>query len=411
MSISRPYEGLCLEMRHRLIIVRFESPHLVLSACRANGGLRDDITCLCNQQSCEPAGHMAFLPASAIRDPKTYLEMIARKYGLPAESLAMLSTAANMHCSCTAEESHGDMLVTAVATAGVESNAGRAGDPGAWVETEQGSVQVEAGEPERKRLRAIGGKKSPASGPDTPGTINIMVFFNKELTPGALTSAVIMITEAKTSVMQEFSVSSRYSEGLATGTGTDQVAVACKRGTGKPLANCGKHGKLGELTAKAVRRAVMGSLARQNGMTPTSCCSVAHLLKRHGGDHETLIRHAREFLSPEMGTLFQSNFLCINGDPPTVGYVAGLLHMDDQCSWGVIPEACFEDMLLTSLALISTAVSGNIEALSCYRPRLEEALFSDFNEPGNLTRQIAAALAVGFADKWHWEEEVPASPA
>ena len=72
-------------------------------------------------------------------------------------------------------------------TAGVQGNAGRAGDEARWHEG------TEAWKP----LHA----KS--------GTINTMVLFDWPLLPGALARAVATMTEAKAAVLQELGVSSR----------------------------------------------------------------------------------------------------------------------------------------------------------------------------------------------------------
>ncbi|MBN2525220.1 MAG: adenosylcobinamide amidohydrolase [Deltaproteobacteria bacterium] len=76
---------------------------------------------------------------------------------------------------------------------------------------------------------------------------------------------------------------SRYSNGLATGTGTDQIGVACLLGTGHPLRSSGKHSKLGELIGAAVREAIKETLVRQNGLSPENRCDMSVHLQRFGG--------------------------------------------------------------------------------------------------------------------------------
>ena len=108
-----------------------------------------------------------------------------------------------------------ELTVVAVCTGGVESNAGRAGDP-ATVYEWNGAYEKVSGE--ELVLH---------------GTINTLLFINQELTPGAMVRAVMTATEAKTAALQELAVSSRYSDGLATGTGTDQIGVAARLHTGR----------------------------------------------------------------------------------------------------------------------------------------------------------------------------------
>ena len=91
----------------------------------------------------------------------------------------------------------------------------------------------------------------PATYDEKPGTINLIVALNQPLTEAALVEAVAMITEAKTRSLFDAKVGSTLSDTLATGTGTDCVAVACPQGKEK-YHYCGKHTLLGELLGRVV---------------------------------------------------------------------------------------------------------------------------------------------------------------
>ena len=67
--------------------------------------------------------------ASSRPDPKGYRSLVCRQYGLPDDRCATLGTAANMRYAVTKEACFRDLVVVAVCTGGVETNAGRAGDP------------------------------------------------------------------------------------------------------------------------------------------------------------------------------------------------------------------------------------------------------------------------------------------
>ena len=98
-----------------------------------------------------------------------------------------------------------------------------------------------------------------------PGTINVIILTNMQLTSRALTRAIISATEAKSAALQDLDIRSSYSPGYqATGTGTDEVLVV--EGRGKKVENAGGHSKLGELIAKAVYSGVKESIALQNGL-------------------------------------------------------------------------------------------------------------------------------------------------
>ena len=188
-----------------------------------------------------------------------------------------MGTAANMNNAAFACERFRDLQVVAVVTGGVEGNAGRAGDPAAVVETADGFEKL-----------------PPAARGPGPGTINSMVLINKPLIAGAMARTIMTATEAKSAALQELVVNSRYSDGLATGTGTDQIAVAAMQTDEPPLTSAGKHAKLGELIGLAVKAAVKQTLANQNNLTPAGQCSAKIHLQRFGLDlacmklHQTL---------------------------------------------------------------------------------------------------------------------------
>lgn len=62
------------------------------------------------------------------------------------------------------------------------------------------------------------------------GTINILLHIDADLAPGALVNALVTCTEAKTAAIQELLAPSRYSHGLATGSGTDGTIVVRQSG-------------------------------------------------------------------------------------------------------------------------------------------------------------------------------------
>ena len=100
-----------------------------------------------------------------------------------------------------------------------------------------------------------------------------MVLINKPLIHRCHGPTIMTATEAKSAALQELAVNSRYSDGLSTGTGTDQIAVAAMQTDETPLTSAGKHAKLGELIGRAVKAAVKKTLANQNNLTPAGQCS------------------------------------------------------------------------------------------------------------------------------------------
>ena len=379
MLLHEFYQSVELHREDKIIYAKFLKPHRVISTCRAAGGIKDGLGYVFNHQSCEPSGHMEALPKDAWKDPQKYREMVAAPYGLPAASCATLGTAANMHNAAVAEMSFRKHRVAAVTTGGVECNAGRVGDPASGYE--------EDGE-----HHSLDKPKPPPA-----GTINTMLFIGQELTDGALVRSIVTATEAKTSALQELNVNSRYSAGLATGTGTDQIAVACLLG-GDPLTGAGKHSKLGELIGKAVKKSVMGALALQNKLTPARQCSARIHLERFGADKERFVSGVQAGLSPRLAELLAGNLEEIDRDPPTAAAAAAMAHLWDKLAWGVLPESCRPEIMGSYAAQLAAAVSGKYERLAEYRRSLAPA--ADAKSPENLVCLACGAIALGFSEKW-----------
>jgi adenosylcobinamide amidohydrolase len=382
MRLAEFYGGIELCREEKIVYARLMTPHRVLSTCRSSaGGLHDDLMYIFNHQSCEPAGgHMnARIYRLAVDSPDEYKREVADRHSLPFSKCATLGTAANMNNATICHERFCDLEVVAVCTGGVEGNAGRAGDPTTYYEPQDDRAVKE----HECDLR--------------PGTINAMIFINRELTPGAMVTAVITATEAKSAALQELEVPSRYSEGIATGTGTDQIAVASKLG-GKAISFAGKHSKVGELIGRTMHDAVLGALALQNGLTPAGQCSSLSHLERFRIDGQQMCQGIAKLLSRDNADLFEKSFSNIIKDPLTVAAVAALVHLRDKFVWGVLPKSCIPEVMALYGAQISAAVSGKshricdyMNALSSSQMSLDKNAFLEF---------VYQAFALGFQEKW-----------
>ena len=387
MLLNTYYNGIEIHRQEKIILVKFLAPHRVLSTCRAAGGMQDGLEYVYNHQSCEPTGHTTGLPQCMHHDPREYRRLISGLHGIPAERTATLGTAANMHNAAIISEKFRDLEVLSICTGGVETNGGRAGDPATVYEDEDGFEKLDQDD----------GILSGVEGPEH-GTINTMVFINKELTPGAMVRVVVTATEAKTAVLQELAVNSRYSDGLATGTGTDQILVASMCNTGKPLTSAGNHSKLGELIGKSVFQAIKRTLALQNGLIPERQCSARIHLERFGATRENMLAGIGHWLTPETHRLFTENFPCIDRDPVTVAAVAAFVHLKDKITWGILPESCWPDIMGSYAAQIAAAVSGKYDRLPTYREQL--APLQEMLTNKAFLKLVCQAIALGFREKW-----------
>lgn len=91
------------------------------------------------------------------------------------------------------------------------------------------------------------------------GTINVFVFVDAHLTPGAMVNACLSVTEAKVAAMRDANVIDAHSQTLATGTSTDCVSIAAtQRGAATPYAGSGTE--VGAAIGRTVYLAVGESL-------------------------------------------------------------------------------------------------------------------------------------------------------
>ena len=188
--------------------------------------------------------------------------MTTEYLGLSPESSGLLYTGADVgkyaYIELSDEHNGKELRVGVLATAGVRSNAMRAGfDSGNYWK---------------------------------PGTINLILVANHELAPQAMLQMLIVATEAKTAALEDLDIRSSYSKHPATGTGTDNIIVVGGEGATSEysvaLTMAGGHTKLGELTGKAVHQAVTEAIEKQNKLEPER--DIITRLEEHGVKLETL---------------------------------------------------------------------------------------------------------------------------
>jgi len=391
MLLERYFDRAELHRHGTLISLQLQTPHRVLSTGRVNGGFTEGLSLVFNHQCCEPVGHWVAGLERLDREPAAYQAELLAGHGLDpdgAEATGM-ATAASVRNLGVSRRHFRDTAVVALATAGVDGNAARVGEP-ASVYEHQGRFELLAERP----------------APPAAGTINLLLLFNQPLEPGALVRAAMMATEAKCAVLQELSIPSRRSAGLATGTGTDQMVLAAplagplsaSLSSDPPLTSAGHHCVLGELIGQAAQEALRAALGWQNHLTPVRQCSSARLLERFGLERGQLMARVAAALPPALAALVQANGEVIERDPPTVAAVAALLHVHDQITWGVIPALAWRELALSQAAQVAVAAAGRAEDWPAYHQALAQQLAQGgADDPVTL---VVQALALGFADKW-----------
>jgi adenosylcobinamide hydrolase len=292
------------------IIVHLPEGRSTLTSSWLNGGYRENIRYIFNHQVKNSADSH---DSSSLRGGSitAFVSYISEQLGLdPALSTGLL-TAANMDHVCISNRCHRDVEVTAIITGGVEVNGGRAGDPASYHQ-ENGKYIF--------------------------GTINTILLIGANLPPYAMVKAVITATEAKTVALQQLMAPSRYSEGIATGSGTDMIAIVADRTSPYILTDAGKHSKLGEMIGRCVIEATQKALANQSELTPQSQCDMLVRLERFGINEEYYWKKASEMEGENRKARFLASLRTMSKNPLLVGSATAVLHIVDEISWNLLPE-------------------------------------------------------------------------
>jgi adenosylcobinamide amidohydrolase len=369
--LERPHG--VVRRRGRFLLAELTGPARVLSTSVRNGGRHDGIRYLLNHQSCEGAGHHALHDLLIEIGHDEYHRRISREADVVPEETVMMGTAANMNYAAIVSETDAALEVTAVVTAGVETNATCAGDPARWRESETGIEKV----------------------PDYAGTINTMVLINVPLTESALARAVVIMTEGKSAALQRLAVPSRQSPDLATGTGTDQYCIAAAGEGRTPLTSAGSHVKLGELIGRSVRSATTEALRWQNGLEPSYTRGIFHALGRYGLREATFLDDIAPWLSESALELLRRNLRSVAYEP-LVGVAAhALATVLDRTRHGTVPATVQHDAAVQLAATLAANVAARPAGWAEFRSRLHEQAPRD-----DAKRLILMALALGWSEKW-----------
>lgn len=292
------------------IQLRFCGTRQVMSTSPLNGGYREDLTGVFNFDETPKRGRECTMRAPTYRE---HMALIAQELGLDPARSAGLSTAAHMDCAALEKGETGGVRVTAIVTAGINRNGGRAGDPAPW--DERGS-----GEECRQ-----------------PGTVNLLLAVDAHLSEGAMAKAMITATEAKTAAIQELLARSFYSCGLATGTGTDGILVVANPQSPVYLTDAGQHSKLGEQIGRTVLRAIKRALYLETGLGREQQHDVFRRMARFGVTPEALeSRFRRNGLPDQEVKRFRGQMREMAREDLLVAHTSLYAHLLDQLNWGML---------------------------------------------------------------------------
>ncbi len=330
------------------LVVRLPRGRGVLSSSGTRGGYRTDLEAIYNHQIPHRPGTGYCLDGRSVEE---YHAALASRLGINPDACTGLLTAASMEHAAIITQAHRGVEVTAVVTAGVEVNGARAGDPGSYHQ-EDGSYHAEG------------------------GTVNIILLIGARLPPHALVQAVMTATEAKAAALQQLMAPSRYSSGIATGSGTDMIAVVVDCTSPHELTDAGKHAKLGELIGACVLEGTLEALGRQSGLTPVSQRDVLARLERFSIREDDLWKASIEFGGENRKARFIAALRELAREPQMVASVAALLHLVDEISWGLVPETAGSRAGIRMLASMAERGGPGQDELTALLREEEPVLFS-----------------------------------
>ncbi|WP_321419958.1 adenosylcobinamide amidohydrolase [uncultured Methanomethylovorans sp.] len=315
------------------IVLKLPKGRRTLTTSWLNGGYREDLECIINNQIQRGIKKGEELEGGNV---SAYLSLLASKLGFdPLKSSGML-TAANMKNVAIVNKGFRGLEVTAIVTGGVEINGGRVGDPSSYYQEN--------------------GNHFPIN-----GTINTILVINADLPEYAMSRVIMTATEAKTVALQELMVPSRYSQGIATGSGTDMIAVVSNMTSSLKLTDAGKHSKLGELIGKCIIEATKKALEKQSELTPISQCNVLLRLERFGVDEAYYWKVASHMAGENRKMRFLKDLRELALNPSLVAATAAITHIVDEVSWGLLPDTSARTMALALIRQLPHIMQSNQE--------------------------------------------------
>lgn len=292
------------------IFIKLPPGRAVLSTSWINGGYQEGLRGVFNHQ---PPHHATCSHSLEGGSVEAYMAIVAGRLGFSPKKSAGLLTAAKMKHAAVVTRSFRGVEVTAVVTGGIEVNGGRAGDPASYFQ-ENGNIEM------------------------ISGTINTLLLIGAHLPAYAMTKAVMTATEAKAAALQELMAQSKYSSGIATGSGTDGIAVIADTTHEKRLTDAGKHSKLGELIGIVVKEATTTALRRQSELSAESQADCMVRLNRFGVKEDDLWVFATRLDGENRKPVFFRSLQQVARDPAILAGVTAIIHIMDEISWGLLPE-------------------------------------------------------------------------
>ncbi len=235
----------------------------------------------------------------------------AEKLGLDADRTVFQETAASMDNAAVLEMTSADGIKVAyVVTAGIRHNGGRAGDPTTYDESE-------------------------SSYKEKLGTIITILAIDADLSDGDMFKVMLMATEAKSCVIQELQAKSLYSNGIATGSGTDQVAVIVNKQSPNKISGLARDSELAKTLSQCMKDALTKAFDKQTGMNPQSQWDPLLLMSRRG---LVPLEIREEMRFPASYAELMAALGQLSGDRYNTAIITALLNIADDIDNGLVEE-------------------------------------------------------------------------
>lgn len=315
------------------VLVRFGPKRNGIVSSWLNGGYNEDLSAVFNhqlsQENIDKYGDGGIL--DFLKDLSTDFY---NGLDLRSDKLSGLITSADMNSYSIACEKYRDIEVIAITTAGARVNAVSAGDIASYYEI-NADYRYDLEEDESNG-------QNNNQNPNKPGTINTILLINTKLDESSLLLAEMIAVEAKAVALRDLMVSSNYSDEIATGTGTDGLAIFSNMESENFTDNVSKHAKIGELIGKVVIDSIKEALAKLQWLTPTYQLNALVRLDRF---QYNLDEFYNDYLPKHMKMdeeddkrKFIVSLIRISKNPELVSYVSLIIHLLDQYRYGLLSK-------------------------------------------------------------------------
>lgn len=319
------------------VLVRFGPKRNGIVSSWLNGGYNEDLSAVFNHQLSQEnidkygdGGILDFL--------KDLAADFYENLDLRSDKLSGLITSADMNSYSIACERYRDIEVLAITTAGARVNAVSAGDLASYYEI-NADYRYDLEDDENNNQN---NDQSNIKNPNKPGTINTILLINTKLDESSLLLAEMIAVEAKAVALRDLMVSSNYSNEIATGTGTDGIAIFSNLDSVNFTDNVSKHAKIGELIGKVVIDSIKDALAKLQWLTPTYQLNALVRLDRFQYNlddfYSNYLPSHMKMENEEDKRKFIVSLISISKNPELVSYVSLIIHLLDQYRYGLLSK-------------------------------------------------------------------------